>query len=104
MLQVFFFAHFLSNHTLLVTHRESLIKKRFHFSSKGKGAAAANPLHRCVLAPASVSQCSALPACTKLKVVCMCSGTLPAMRDVTLSVEVMLTFFRSQKLLYSLGA
>lgn len=48
------FAHFLSNHTFLVTQRESLITKRFHFSCKGKGVAADSPLHRCVLVPAGV--------------------------------------------------
>lgn len=61
------FAHFLSNHTFLITQRESLITKRFHFSCKGKGVAADSPLHRCVLVPAGVSQSSAFPSCIDWK-------------------------------------
>lgn len=106
------FAYFLSDHTFLVPHRESLVTERFNFSSKGKGVAADSPLHRCVLVPAGVSQSSAFPSRTDSLKSCLyvqwdtlihkrCHFITESDADVAMGV---LTFFRNQKFLYSLSA
>lgn len=85
------FAYFLSDHTFLVPHRESLVTEGLISVLREKVLLlTAHCTGVCWSQQVCPGPQHFLPAQTHWKTVCMCSGTLSSIRDVTLSLEVML--------------